>query len=99
MKVSFDFDGTLEYVRVQNLAKKFILAGVEVWVVTSRKSAGDNSDIFKICFGLGIPKERVVFTDYKEKYSFVKDLDLHFDNDEEEVYLINQYGKMIGLLI
>lgn len=36
MKVSFDFDGTLEREDVQEYAKKLIKLGIEVWVVTTR---------------------------------------------------------------
>lgn len=36
MKVSFDFDGTLEPPIVQQYAKELIEKGIEVWVVTSR---------------------------------------------------------------
>lgn len=36
MKVSFDFDGTLEVENVQEYAKVLIKLGVEVWVVTTR---------------------------------------------------------------
>jgi len=36
MKVSFDFDGTLEREDVQEYAKTLIKLGVEVWVVTTR---------------------------------------------------------------
>ncbi len=36
MKIAFDFDGTLEYKQVQNIAEKKIKEGHEVWIVTSR---------------------------------------------------------------
>jgi len=36
MKVSFDFDGTLEFKNVQDYAKQLLDEGVEVWVVTTR---------------------------------------------------------------
>lgn len=36
MKVSFDFDGTLQREDVQEYAKKLIDRGVDVWVVTTR---------------------------------------------------------------
>jgi hypothetical protein len=39
MKVSFDFDGTLEFEDVQNYAKELIRRGIEVWVVTTRYDA------------------------------------------------------------
>jgi len=36
MKVSFDFDGTLEREIVQEYAKQLIKRGIEVWIVTTR---------------------------------------------------------------
>ena len=38
MKVSFDWDGTLEIMHVQEYAKELIERGIEVWIVTSRFS-------------------------------------------------------------
>ena len=39
MKVSFDFDGTLEFQEVQDYAKSLIKRGIEVWIVTTRYDA------------------------------------------------------------
>lgn len=39
MKVSFDFDGTLEFESVQEYAKSLIKRGIEVWIVTTRYDA------------------------------------------------------------
>ena len=36
VKVSFDFDGTLEFQDVQNYARTLMQSGVDVWVVTTR---------------------------------------------------------------
>jgi len=36
MKVSFDFDGTLEFQDVQEYAQSLIKRGIEVWIVTTR---------------------------------------------------------------
>jgi len=36
MKVSFDFDGTLEKEHVREYAKELIGRGIEVWIVTTR---------------------------------------------------------------
>lgn len=47
MKVSFDFDGTLEREDVQEYAKKLIKLGVEVWVVTTRYDSNHQHKWFK----------------------------------------------------
>jgi hypothetical protein len=36
MRVSFDFDGTIELEEVQQYAKELIRRGVEVWIITTR---------------------------------------------------------------
>ena len=38
MKVSIDFDNTLDKISVQNFTKKLIILGVEPWIVTGRYS-------------------------------------------------------------
>jgi hypothetical protein len=104
MKISIDFDHTLSEKQVQNLCRKFLKLGAEVWVVTSRsmKVLGkdtNNDDVYQVTDGLGIPRERVLFTAYEDKYSFVKDMDMHIDDSYDEIFLINQYpGKTIGFL-
>lgn len=107
MKIAFDFDHSLTNPKYQELAKKFIALGAEVHIVTSRKPniAGvkhlyDNTQVFEIAKQVGISRENITFTSYVEKYKFLKDFDLHFDDDEEEIYLINEHPcKCIGILI
>lgn len=36
MKIAFDFDGTLEFIKIQEIAQQKIEEGHEVWIVTSR---------------------------------------------------------------
>lgn len=104
MKISFDFDQTLSELPMQELAKKFIQLGAEVFVTTSRTEYHeglqyDNTDLFKVTDELGIKRENITFTSYDDKYKFVKDYDAHYDDDEQEIYLINEFpGKCIGFL-
>ena len=107
MKVSFDFDHTLTDSKYQELAKKFIAVGAEVHITTSRKPnivgekhLYDNRQVFEIAQQVGISEKNITFTSYVEKYKFLKDFDLHFDDDAEEIYLINEHPcKCIGILI
>ena len=61
MRLSFDFDSTLSKVRTQKLALKFIQAGHEVWIVTTRfevppvQADWNNVKLFAIAEALGIP--------------------------------------------
>ena len=105
MKVSFDFDGCLDQTPMQELCKKFIALSAEVFITTSRSTGMEkginfaNKDLFELTDALGIERKNIIFTNYEDKYTFVKDFDLHFDNDELEISLINDYpGFCIGML-
>lgn len=107
MKVSFDYDHTLTDLKWRELAKKFVMQGTDVWITTSRfmdkagvKLPYDNRQVFETAKEVGIKEQNIVFTNGEEKYAFLKDFDLHFDDDDEEIYLINEHPcKCIGILI
>jgi hypothetical protein len=100
MKISFDFDETLDIGYVQDLAKSLVDAGNDVWVLTSR-CGGDvrredgtvfgyaehAKDMVEVCEKVGIPLDKVLYTNGAYKYQWVLDhkIDLHFDNMEDEV--------------
>lgn len=104
LKISFDFDQTLSELPMQELAKKYLQLGAEVYITTSRTEhldglQYDNSDVFEVAEKLGIKRENITFTNYDDKYKFVKEYDVHFDDDEQEVALINEFPtKCIGFL-
>jgi sugar phosphate isomerase/epimerase len=85
MKVSFDFDGTLETADVQKYAGELVKRGVEVWIVTTRYDQRAEQldpdyfrmhapkcweDVFEIADKLGIKRENIVFTCYKWKHTY-----------------------------
>ncbi|MCC6275660.1 MAG: hypothetical protein IT569_07370 [Leptospiraceae bacterium] len=87
MKVSFDFDETLSRPDVQEFARELLNDGFDVWVVTMRfvsreemvkyhndekKEWEGNEDLFLVTRNLGIPDEKVVFTNYQWKSEFLK---------------------------
>jgi len=104
IKVSFDFDDTLSCEEMQNIAKQYLEMGAEVFVVTSRADFHEgikfsNSDLFKVTDKVGIKRENIFFTSYQDKYLHTKEYDFHFDNDQQEIDLINEFpGKCIGFL-
>jgi len=105
MKISFDFDSTLTEKPMQELCTKFLKLGADVFITTSRGTEMyggtklDNSDVFQLADELGIPRENITFTNFQDKYKFVKDFDAHFDDDDHEIFLINEYPyKCIGFL-
>jgi hypothetical protein len=98
IKLSFDFDGTLDRISVQEYAKELIDKGFEVWIVTARLSDAEapsikwNQDLHKIREELGIQKDRVKFMAYQNKSEFFKDKDFlwHLDDDFIELQFINR---------
>lgn len=102
MKVSFDFDSTLSEEKNQKIAKKFIDNGDEVWITTSRLSSDhgrakgwpwiirQNEQLFEVAKELGIPEDRIKFTEGEDKWKFLYTFDIHFDDDEYEIESINE---------
>jgi len=89
--VSFDFDGTLSLPSVQEYAKELINKGFNVIITTTRHDKYLNQDLIKIKDKLGINK--VVYTNGEDKHYFMDGIDIHFDNDEREIRLIERYSK------
>jgi len=101
LKISFDFDYTLTDYIVQELAKKFIALGAEVYITTSRNGdrTSNNVQLFVLAKKLGIKEENIVFTSYERKYTFLTKMDLHIDDSQEEICLINEHSsKCLGFL-
>jgi hypothetical protein len=101
MKVSIDFDKTLSENNVQNYVKKLLKEGIEVWVTTARfddemvktHSPYHNNDrLWEVVNKLGIPHERVHFTnmDLKADYLDNKDFIFHLDDDTIELEFIEK---------
>lgn len=114
MKISFDFDGTLSKKKVQFFAAKLILEGHEVWVHTTRSNEENqpfwiingvkqkryNDDLFQVTNRLGIPKERIIFTNQKFSFEFMnkKNFVMHLDDDWLEIKeLLNTDVKGISV--
>ena len=99
MKVSFDFDSTLDRPSVQEFAKELVNDGIEVWIVTSRCTAEyatekgwhwvdeQNHKLFKIADNIGIKREHIIFTNHVSKSEFIKGKNFifHLDDDSDEL--------------
>jgi len=100
-KISFDFDETLGESWVQIIAGLLINV-CEVWIVTAR-SAGKNHnrDLYKIAERLGIPEERILFTDGAMKWNILNHygIQVHFDDMAEEILEINNNTQCKGILV
>lgn len=100
MKVSFDFDSTLDEHCVQDMARKFIFSGCEVHITTSR-CKGNNIDLYHAAGLLGIPDSRIHFTEgaYKAETLKLIGADVHFDDMEDECDLINRETECKAVLV
>jgi hypothetical protein len=104
--VSFDFDSCLSGKNVQEYASELILRGFEIWVCTSRLSPENattkewNDDLFEVTDRLGIPRERIIFTNYTDKYELLDDkFKVHLDDDSYELKLINKHTDIVGISV
>lgn len=99
-KISFDFDETLDRVEVQTMAKCLIDAGHDVYI-TSQRVIDDNwnQDIYNLAKKLNIKKENVRIIGYASKYTYLKDFQIHFDDNKLEIEEINKKTNCIGILI
>lgn len=99
MRISFDFDDTLSTKKGQELAAQKIAEKNEVWIITARQEK-DSAEVLKIADKLGIPHSRVIFTNGKDKWSFVMrhKIDVHYDNNQEQIDKINHNTLAKGVL-
>lgn len=85
-KISFDFDDTLTESKWQEKAAELITNGEIVYIVTARRK--DQSEkVFKIADELGIPRDRVHFTEGADKWKELLRLgiQIHYDNNQEQI--------------
>lgn len=97
-KVSIDFDDTLSTPQGQALAKRLIIEGKQVHIVTRRQSTA-SKEVYAVADRLGIPHSRIHFTNGKMKWETVKRLGIgtHYDNNQKEIDLINKNTDTKGI--
>lgn len=100
MNISFDFDNTLDRLRVQDIAIECIDSGYTVWIIT-RRYENENKEVYEVADKLGIPKERVIFTNGEWKWRTIKNLpiDCHYDDKVIEILLIERFTDTKGHII
>jgi hypothetical protein len=88
-KISFDFDDTLSTARGQEIAKRIIREGKQVYIIT-RRNEYNSSEVYRMAEKLGIPKSKVFFTNGQYKWMTIKRLEIgtHYDNNQNEIELI-----------
>jgi hypothetical protein len=97
-KVSFDFDDTLSTKRGQTLAKKLITQRKDVYIITRRQESA-SAEVYKVADELGINHSKVHFTNGKMKWKTIKRLgiDIHYDNNQQELDLIDKNTNAVGI--
>ena len=105
-KVSFDFDDTLTNYDVQVFARVLVNKGYEVYIVTSRYNTEDalkngwhwtkaqNEQLFEIADNIGIKRENIIFTNFEDKITYLKDKNFifHLDDSADELMRIKESG-------
>lgn len=108
IKVSFDFDGTLSRQDVQLYAEELLDKGdVEVWVTTTRyddnhaKLPNHNTDLYRVIDKLGIPRDRIHFTNMEWKANYLKDNKFlwHLDDYYVELKEISKANACVGIAV
>jgi len=99
-KISFDFDGTLEFKEIQDYAKELVERGFEVWIVTTRYEDVSkysfnisHDDLYEAVEYTGIQKNHIHFNNMKHKHTFFKNNNFTFhldDNPDEKRLMIQQ---------
>jgi len=85
---------------------------VEVWIITSRHSdqkptymqngvwvENNNNDLYKATDTIGIPRDRIIFTDGRDKCHSIKDQGFtwHLDDDWHEIAEIDKHTECFGI--
>jgi hypothetical protein len=70
-----------------------------VLIITARQSK-DSKEVFDVADKLGIRRSDIYFTNGKNKWETVKSLGvaIHYDNNQEQIDLINKMTKTEGKL-
>ena len=91
MRVSFDFDGVLDTEAGKRIAIRAIDKGDDVFIITARNESL-SAGVYAIANDLGIPRLRVYFTNGADKWRTIErlDIDLHYDNNREQVDKIDE---------
>ena len=98
--ISDDFDGTLNTQKdeIQKIAKKYLSEGHDVCILTKRYDTSNRSlgkkneylEVLHIAGLLGIKKVFFTNREFKNQYIIDLKIDMHFENDEYEIKLIEE---------
>ena len=97
-RISFDFDGVLSTPRGRKLAKLIIEGGATVYIITARMR-NQSEDVYKVADVLGIKRERVIFTNNRDKWHVMNQyrIGTHYDDNAEQIAKINEKTQTKGV--
>jgi hypothetical protein len=95
-KISIDYDDTLSTQRGKDLARRLMNEGNEVIIVTRRRKM-DGQSVYRVAEELGIPRDKVFFTEGQLKWRKLKELRVqrHIDNSPDEIDAIKKNAPLI----
>ena len=91
-RISFDYDGTLSTTKGKELAAEKIATGHDVYIITARMRDDNNDAVNRTAEQLGIRRNHIKYTNGKDKWPYMVryDIDIHYDNNQEQVDKINE---------
>ena len=95
VKISFDYDDTLNTPKGMKLAAEWISKGAEVYIISARQ---DKNGMLARAKDLLIPESRVYATgSNKAKVEKVKELgiDVHYDNNQDVIDALGNNGRLL----
>lgn len=106
VKISIDYDSTLDRGDVQEVVTDLVKKGYNVYIVTSRQCTEtalklghhwverQNSDLYAVADKCGIKRENIIFTEHVDKIVYLKDKGFlfHLDDDVDELIKISESG-------
>lgn len=109
MKISFDFDNTLDKKFVRQLCRYLISKHHDIYIVTTRRyntlEGQDpdtyNKDLFESVAKLGIKRDNIIFTEYEWKYQILDkmNIDVHYDDNESEYKFAKENNAKVKIII
>lgn len=91
-RISFDYDGTLSTTKGKELAAEKIASGHDVYIITARMREDNNDAVYTTAERLGIRRTHIKYTNGQDKWKYMTryDIDIHYDNNQDQVDKINQ---------
>jgi len=108
--ITIDFDGTLSKPEIQGYVKDLIQQDIQIFILTSRfdelhkhlfRLNPTLDDLYTVTDSLGIPHKNIFFTNMDSKHNFLEKTKViaHLDDDDTELWSINEYTNTAGVSV